>query len=196
LPRQIFLRASKRVFWFFMNKKDKPVFVKKLSDELANAKSVVLVDFSGLTVKAQQDLKKRFKESNSKMLVVKNTLFKLAAEDAKLPKETLADTVLTGQTAVITSGTDPVSPIQILGKFAKESVSVTGEPLPKFKVGVIEGKFQDSESLVKISTLPGKDVLLGQVLGNLMAPEYGLVSVLNANMQKLIFVLSEAGKRG
>ena len=151
-----------------MNKKDKPALVKKLGEELASAKSVVLVDFSGLTVKLQQDLKKRLKENKSKLLVVKNTLFKLAGTAAKLPKETLTDTVLVGQTAVVTSSDDAVSPIQVLGKFAREF------ELPKFKVGVVEGTFQDSESLVKISMLPGREALLGQVLGGLIRPKLWL----------------------
>ena len=179
-----------------MKKIEKELLVKNLSEELKTAKSVVLVDFAGLTVKLQQDLKKRLKETKSKMLVIKNSLFKLAGESAKLPKDTLTDTVLTGQTAVIISEDNAVSLIQVLGKFAKESVSRAGETLPKFKVGVVEGHFQDSESLNKISLLPNKDILLGQALGSLMTPCYQLVSVLNTNMQKLVFVLSEASKRG
>ena len=179
-----------------MKKIEKELLVKNLSEELKTAKSVVLVDFSGLTVKLQQELKKRLKENKSKMLIVKNSLFKLAGNEAKIPKETLSDTVLTGQTAMVISFEDAISPIQILGRFAKEFVSGAGEPLPKFKVGVVEGTPYDSEGLVKISTLPGKDSLLSQVLGCLVSPSFGLVSVLNANMQKLVFVLSEASKRG
>ena len=56
-------------------------------------------------------------------------------------------------------------------------------------MAIIEGAFQDTESLTKISTLPGRDALLGQVLGTLMSSPYGLVGVLNANMQKLVYIL-------
>jgi len=171
-----------------MLKKDKPELIQKLSKQLADAKSVVLVDFAGLTVKLQQELKKRLKESSSSMLIVKNTLFKLAANEAKLPRETLTDSVLTGQTAIVTSSHDSVTPIQVLGKFSKEFDQL------RFKVGVVDGEFQDNTSLVKISTLPGIDILLAQVLGCLASPSFSLVGVLKANMQKLIYILSEYTK--
>ena len=53
----------------------------------------------------------------------------------------------------------------------------------------------DQEALTKLSTLPGRDALLGQFLGTLMGAEYGLVGTLNANFQKLVYVLSEASKK-
>lgn len=172
-----------------MLKNEKAKLVEKLSKELKDAKSAILVNYAGLNVKAQQELKGRLRESGSKMVVVKNTLLKRAAEEAKLDEKMVTDTVLSGQTALILSGEDAVAPVQILGKFAKEF------ELPKFKVGVVEGSFQDEAGLKTLSTLPGRDALLGQLLGALMASEYGLVGTLNANMQKLVFVLSEASKK-
>lgn len=172
-----------------MLKSEKVKLVEDLSGKLKEAKTVFLVNYSGLNVKAQQDLKSRLRESGSRMVVVKNTLLKRAGEDAKLDPKMIEDTVLSGQTALILSGEDAVAPIQILGKFAKEF------SLPKFKVGVVEGSFQDEVSLTKLSTLPGRDVLLGQVLGALVASEYGLVGTLNGNLQKLVFVIDQASKK-
>jgi large subunit ribosomal protein L10 len=166
-----------------MKKAEKQFFIDNLAAELKTAKSVVLINYSGLTVKAQQDLKKRLKEAESKMVVVKNTLLKRAAEIAKIDKQLLTETVLTGQTALIIATNDPIAPIQVLGKFAKEN------EVPKFKVGIIENSFQDEASLSKISTLPGRDALLSQLLGTLMSSQYGLVGTLNANTQKLIYIL-------
>ncbi len=119
------------------------------------------------------------------MVVVKNTLLKRAIELAKIDNKIATDEILSGQTALVIADEDPVAPIQILGKFAKEN------ELPKFKVGVVEGSFQDSESLAKLSALPGRDVLLGQVLGALMSPQYGLVGTLQGNIQKLLFILKQ-----
>ena len=129
------------------------------------------------------------------MVVVKNTLLKRAGEVAGMDKELLADSILTGQTALIISSADPIAPIQILGKFAKEFVSEAGLPIPKFKVGVVEGSFQDESALAKLSTLPGRDALLGQLLGTLMGSQYGLVGTLNANLQKLVNILDQASKK-
>lgn len=168
-----------------MKKQEKAFFVENLTEELKSAKSFVLINFAGLSVKAQQELKARLKEVGAKMIVVKNTLLKRAAEAAKIEPEVLTDTVLSGQTALIVAEDDSIAPLQILGKFAKEF------EVPSFKVGVVNGMFQDSEALAKLASLPGRDALLGQLLGVLMAGPHSLVSTLSANSQKLVFILKE-----
>ena len=168
-----------------MYKAEKVTLVDNLVEELKDAKSLVLVNYTGLNVKSQQELKRRLKEVNGRMVVVKNTLLKRAIERAKLDDQMATDEILQGQTALVIADEDPIAPIQTLGKFAKET------ELPKFKVGVVEGSFQNSEALAKLSTLPGRDALLGQVLGALIAPEYGLVGTLQGNIQKLLFILKQ-----
>lgn len=172
-----------------MKKADKITFVEGLTKELKDAKSLVLVNYTGLDVKAQQELKHRLNAVGSRMVVIKNTLLKRAAKEAKLDENITTDTVLSGQTALVIATEDAVAPIQVLGKFTKEFEK------PKFKVGIVEGSYQDESSLLTLSTLPGRDVLLGKVLGALMAPEYGLVGTLNANMQKLVYILDQASKK-
>lgn len=171
-----------------MKKAEKVTFVDNLTEELKTARSVVLVNYAGLSVKAQQDLKSRLKEVDGRMVVVKNNLLKRAGEAAKVDSEVLTDTVLSGQTALIIADGEPIAPLQVLGKFAKEF------EVPKFKVGIVEGSFQDSEALVKLASLPGRDALLGQLLGVLMGPSYGIVGTLNGNMQKLVYVLDQKAK--
>lgn len=173
-----------------MNKQDKINLVDDLSSKLKKATSLVLVNYVGLSVSLQQALKSRLKEVGSNMVVVKNTLIKRAGEEAGIAKEVLTDEVLSGQTALIISESDAISSIQVIGKFAKEF------NIPQFKVGIVEGSFQDKDSLIKLSTIPNRDVLLSQVLGSLMSPSYGLVGVLQGNLQKLIYVLKEVSTRG
>jgi large subunit ribosomal protein L10 len=177
-----------------MKKAEKQFFVDNLAAELKTAKSVILINYTGLTVKAQQELKKRLEEVKAKMIVVKNTLLKRAAGISKLDSQILTDEILTGQTALVIGTGDSIAPLQVLGKFAKEFESGTGNPIPKFKVGIVDNIFQDEATLVKISALPGRDALLGQLLGSLMASQYGLVGTLNANIQKLLFILNEKSK--
>lgn len=178
-----------------MLKAEKVTFVENLEKELKGAKSVVLVNYAGLGVKAQQELKNRLSGVGAKMVVVKNTLLKRAGEAVGIDKELLSDSILTGQTALVISSADPIAPIQVLGKFAKEFVSEAGNPIPKFKVGVVDGSFQDETALAKLSTLPGRDILLGQLLGTLMGSEFGLVGTLNGNLQKLVNILDQASKK-
>lgn len=171
-----------------MKKVEKTLFVDNLTAELKDAKSMVLINYTGLSVSSQQELKKRLKEVGASMLVVKNTLLKRAAEGAKIDKDLLTDEVLSGQTALVVSSGDPISFIQVIGKFAKEF------EVPKMKVGIVEGSFQNTDALVKLSSLASKDVLLSQLLGTLMSPSYGIVGVLNGNLQKLVYILSEKAK--
>ena len=117
------------------------------------------------------------------MVVVKNTLLKRAFESAKIDSKMATDEILSGQTALVIAESDPIGPILILGKFAKDN------ELPKFKVGVVEGSFYDSLSLSQLSNLPSRDALLGQLLGTLMGSEYGLVGTLQGNLNKLVYIL-------
>lgn len=172
-----------------MIKSQKIELVSSLTQELKGAKSVVLVNFAGMGVKAQQELKRRLTEAGAKMIVVKNTLLRRAALEAKLDEKAIEESILTGQTAIVIGTEDPVAPISVIGKFAKEF------ELPKMKVGIVEGSFQDETALVKLSTLPGRDGLLGQALGSLMGSLYSLVGTLNSPMQGLVYTLSaKAGK--
>lgn len=166
-----------------MIRKEKETLVQTLTQELKSASSIVLVDYAGLDVKKSQALKSELKKVNARMLVVKNTLFKLAGKAINAPQETLSDEVLSGPTAMVITTEDPIAPLQVLGKFAKEN------ELPKFKVGVIENVFQNTETLVKLSQLPSKEVLVGQALGTIAAPLYGLVGTLQGNLQKLVWIL-------
>jgi large subunit ribosomal protein L10 len=167
-----------------MKKAEKGFFVDNLSEELKNATSIVLVDYTGLSVKKQQEMKKLLKEIGAKMFVTKNTLFKIAGKNAKIPEETISDTVLSGPTAFIMSEGDPIAPIQVLAKFSQIN------EIPQFKVAVINGIFQDKETLLKLSKLPSLDILHSQVVGSIASPIYGLLGTLQGNLQKLVYLLS------
>ncbi|MEK7497320.1 MAG: 50S ribosomal protein L10 [Patescibacteria group bacterium] len=168
-----------------INKQQKISLVEGLSKDLEAAKGLVLVNFAGMGVKTQQDLKKRLKEAGATFVVVKNTLLKKAAEAAKIDVKVIEGSILTGQTALVIAGEDSLAPVQIIGKFAKEFT------VPKMKVGIVEGLFQDKDALEMLSKLPNRDVLLSQVLGSLMGNLYGLVATLKGPGQKLVYVLNQ-----
>ena len=171
----------------FQAKKD---LVVSLTPRLKNASSVVFVNYTGLSVTLQQKLKSELKAIGSDMTVVKNTLIRRAGKEAGILEDVLTDEVLSGQTALILTEGDAVATIQVIGKFVKEN------QVPQFKIGIVDGNLQDKNALVKISTLPTKDVLYSQVVGSLMSPMYGLVGTLNGNMQKLLYILKEVSTRG
>ena len=173
-----------------MNKQNKTDLIKDLAPKLKASTSIVFVNYAGLSVTLQKKLKDQLKAIGSDMTVVKNTLIRLAGKEAGIDESVLSDEVLSGQTAVIMTEEDAVAPIQIIGKFVKEN------QIPNFKMGIVEGNVQNKEGLVKISTLPTKDVLFSQVVGSLQSSMYGLVGTLNGNMQKLVYILKEVSTRG
>ena len=181
-----FGRNDKRII---MTNQDKVETVKALTKDIKDSSAVVLVDYAGLDVKSQQELKRELKKVDARMLVVKNTLFKIAGKEAGSPEEALTDTVLSGPTAMILTKKDPIAPLQVLDKFMKEN------ELPQFKVGIVENAFQDKDALIKLSKLPGKEVLAAQAVGAVAAPLYGLVGTLQGPMQKLVFILKQASQK-
>lgn len=164
--------------------------VVRLVGDISKATSIVIIDPSHLTVKLQQELKKRLKGVGASLLIVKNTLLKIAGEESKLAKETTTDEILSGPTALVLGTGDSIAPLQVLAKFASEFEVVN------FKAGIVDGAFQDKLALGTLSKLPGKSVLLSQVLGSITAPLYGLVGTLQGNLQKLIYVLDTKAKAG
>jgi len=97
-----------------MKKAEKTFFVENLTEELKSAKGIVLINYTGLSVKTQQSLQKRLKEVKAKMLIVKNTLLKRACEAAKINNQILTSDILTGQTALVIAEADPIAPLQVL----------------------------------------------------------------------------------
>ena len=171
-----------------MKKAEKSFFVENLIQELKSATCIVLIDYTGLSVKMQQDLKKKLASTDAKILVLKNTLFKLAGKSANVPEPALSDSVLSGPTALVISSGDSIAPLQVLSKFAKEN------EILNFKVGIIDGDFTDKDTLTKLSLLPSKEALYGQLVGSIASPMYGLVGTLQGNLQKLVWILNEKVK--
>jgi large subunit ribosomal protein L10 len=170
-------------------KQEKKDYVGALADKLKEAKSVVFVDYTGMAVAMQQELKARLRETGGSMLVAKNTLVRLAADKAGLDEGLHRDEVLRRQTALVFSGDDAVASIQVLGKFARDN------EIPKIKAGVVEGVYLDEARVVRISTLPSREQLYANVVGAVASPMYGLVGALRGNLQKLVYILEQHRKQ-
>ncbi|KKS77265.1 MAG: 50S ribosomal protein L10 [Candidatus Woesebacteria bacterium GW2011_GWB1_43_14] len=171
-------------------KQEKKEAVDNLASDIKKAKSLVMVDYSGMGMSALSTLREKLTEAGARMIVAKNTLINLAGKKAEISDEVLSEDILTGQTALIFANEDAISPIQALGKFIKEFEA------PKLKAGIIEGKFLNETGLLAISKLPTREVLAGQVVGAIAGPMYGLVGTLEGNLQKLIYILKSKADKG
>ena len=149
------------------------------------ANSIFFTRYQGLDVGAITKLRGEFFKSNVEFRVAKNTLLKLALNEAKLPK---LDGVLKGDTAIAVSYDSPVSPAKALKKFIKD------HELPTVKGIIIEGESLSIDYFDRLAEMDSKEDLLSQLILILQSPLQNLVSTLNAPMQNTLGVLKNLKK--
>ena len=153
----------------------KQPIVQEISETIKEAKAVVVVDYRGLTVAEDTQLRKQLREAGVTYKVYKNTLVSRAVEGTAF--ESLRD-VLEGPSAFAVSTTDATAPARILAEFAKKA------PKLELKAGVVDGTYYDTEGIKTIATIPSKEVLLSKLLGSLQSPVTNLARVLNQIAEK------------
>ncbi|MEE1101138.1 MAG: 50S ribosomal protein L10 [Agathobacter sp.] len=148
----------------------KQPIVDEISATIKDAASVVVVDYRGLTVAEDTQLRKQLREAGVTYKVYKNTLVSRAVEGTDF--ESLRD-VLEGPSAFAVSADDATAPARILAKFAKTA------PKLEIKAGVVEGTYYDAEGMKAIASVPSREELLSKLLGSLQSPIANLARVLN-----------------
>jgi large subunit ribosomal protein L10 len=162
--------------------------VDEFSDLLSRAQSIVLADFTGLNVAAVSQLRRRCRAAGVEYKVVKNTLARRAVERAGIPD---LSALLEGPSAWAVHPGDQVVAAKVLVDFAKE------HEVFKIRGGFVEGRVLTHKELVALAKLPGRDVLLAQVLGTLQAPMAGFAGALSAVLRGFATVVQAyAKKRG
>ena len=155
--------------------------VRVVTEELRNAKGAVLVDYRGINVSQDTELRTALRKAGVKYSVVKNTMLRFAATDLGLEKLKKS---LEGPTAIATSSTDPVAPAKIMSEYAKKF------DMLNIKAGIVEGSILDVGGVQTLAELPPKEILVATMLGVMISPISGLVNVLNANIRGLAVALS------
>ena len=153
----------------------KQPIVQEISEMINGAQSVVVVDYRGLTVAEDTQLRKQLREAGVSYKVYKNTLVNRAVEGTEF--ESLRD-VLEGPSAFAVSTTDATAPARIVAQFAKEN------PVLEIKTGVVEGTYYDNAGIKTIATIPSRDVLISKLLGSMQSPI--------ANFARVIKQIAEA----
>ena len=152
----------------------KPV-VEEISANIKDAQSVVLVDYRGLTVEQDTQLRKNLREAGVSYKVYKNTMMNFAFKGTDF--EGLAP-YLNGPSAMAYSSTDATAPARVLAEFAKKADKL------EIKAGVVEGTVYDAAGMAKIADIPSREVLLSRLLGSMQSPITNLARVLNQIAEK------------
>ncbi|MDN6161966.1 MAG: 50S ribosomal protein L10 [Atopostipes sp.] len=132
-----------------------------LKEKFENAVSFVVVDYRGLTVAEDTELRKELREAGVEMHVVKNTLLRRAADAADI--EGIEETFV-GPTAIAFSNEEVVAPAKIIVEFAEDA------PVLEVKGGYMEGEVVSIETIEEIAKLPDREGLLSMLLSVLQAP--------------------------
>ena len=153
----------------------KQPIVAEISEAIKEAQSVVLVDYRGLTVEQDTNLRKQLREAGVTYKVYKNTMMNFAFKGTDF--EGLAP-YLEGPSAVAISTTDATAPARILAKFAKDAKAL------EIKAGVVEGTVYDANGMQAIAAIPSRDELISKLLGSLQSPITNFARVMNQLAEK------------
>jgi large subunit ribosomal protein L10 len=169
-----------------MRKEQKTALVAEITEGLGRASIALVSEYRGITAGEATEVRRKIRAVHGELRVAKNTLIRRAVKDTAY---SMLDEQLGGPVGLILSFADPI-------ELAK---TVTGmrELGEKFKVrgGVLDGKPLTAEEIQALAALPPREVVLGQLLGLLMAPATQVVRLLNEPGSALARVVDAIGKK-
>ena len=139
----------------------KQPIVDEIINNVKDAESVVLVNYSGLTVEQDTALRKELREAGVVYKVYKNTMMNFAFKGT--PCEELCQH-LEGTNALAVCTEDATAPARILAKYAKDV------PTLELVAGVVEDTYYDKAGIEALSKVPSREELLGKLLGSMQSP--------------------------
>ncbi len=148
----------------------KQPIVEAIKEHLDGAKGVVLVDYRGLTVEQDTELRSALRKENVIYKVYKNTMIKRAVEGTEFEPLTVD---LEGPTAIAISKEDATAPGRVLAKAAKTAKAL------EIKSGVVEGTYYDAKGMQVVATIPAREELLSKLLGSLQSPMANFARVID-----------------
>lgn len=152
----------------------KPI-IEEISENLKDAKSAVVVDYRGLTVEQDTQLRRKLREAGVVYKVYKNTMINFAIKGTDF--EALAPQ-LEGPTAIAISKDDATAPARVLYEFSK------GAEALQLKGGIVEGTYYDADGIKVIATIPSREELLSKLLGSIQSPVANFARVIKQIAEK------------
>ena len=168
-----------------MDRAGKAEILGEIKESFANVASVVIADYSGITVPVVTAMRDDFRKNGCHYRVLKNSLVKIAVKGSTMEP---MSALMVGPTAVIWSNEVPQTPAKIALKWAKDQ--------PKFKIrgGFFDGSVLDATGVDNLSKMPGKDEIRASLLMTFLAAPQDFVRTLIAGPQNFMYLL-DARKR-
>ena len=153
----------------------KQPIVAAIAEDVKDAQTVVLVDYRGLTVAQDTELRKQLREAGIIYKVCKNTMMKRAFEGTEFAG---LNEYLEGPSAIAISKDDATAPARIICEFAKTANKL------EVKAGVCEGNVYDAAGVQELAKVPTREVLLGRLLGSMQSPIANFARVIKQIAEK------------
>jgi large subunit ribosomal protein L10 len=150
--------------------------VQEIAEKIRNAKSIVLVEYNGLTVDMANELRNKCREAGVEYKVYKNTLMRFAFEELGYDGITPN---LEGPNAIAFSYEDEVSAAKVTNDFAK-----TSNDTIVIKAGIAEGRVMNASEVTALASVPTREILIAQLAG-----------VLQGNIRNLAYMLDQISKK-
>jgi large subunit ribosomal protein L10 len=150
---------------------DKKIIIDGLLERVNASPFVIVIDYTGLSVKQFTELRDRLRQAGSACTVAKNTYMRKALAEAGLPD--LGDD-LTGQTAFITGDNEVFAAAKAIKNFEKEFKK------PQMKIGLLGNAVLDADKLKTLADIPSREAVLAQLLGTILEPASMIARVLKA----------------
>lgn len=164
-----------------MSRDKKEKIIDNLEEVISNCSIGVLTDYRGLTVSQMTALRRRIQEAGGEYRVVKNTLARLAV--ARADREELADS-FEGPVAIAFGYSDITEIARIITGYIRETRLSLG-----IKGGFTSDRVLSPADITTLSTIPSREILLAQLLGQMNSPITSLVRVLASPVRGLAQVL-------
>lgn len=158
----------------------------EIVEKLQKNQHFFVVEYKGLTVADITNLRRKLKEADSELKVIKNTLLEIALKNLEMPN---IEEYLSGPNAIVYVKEDAVKAAKVLHDFSKENDKLV------LKCGIVDGHVFEARRIKDLAMLPPKEELIAKLLGSLKSPLYGLVSVINGPVRGLAIALSEIAKQ-
>ncbi len=153
----------------------KKAVVAEIKEKLVAAKSVVLIDYRGLTVAEVTELRNQCRKAGVEYAVLKNTMVNLAAKEAGIEG---LKSFLKGPTAVAFGMEDAVAPAKVLTEFIKKTKKT------EVKCGLLDGQILDAAGVEALAAIPSREVLIAKIMGSMMSAVSKFVYVVEAIRKK------------
>ena len=145
--------------------------VADIKQKFEKAQTAVLVDYRGLNVAEDTELRNQLRKAGVEYAVLKNTMINLAIQDMGLDD---VKTHLEGPTAVAFGYEDAIAPAKIVSEFVKKSKKMT------IKCGVCDGAYLDEAGVQALANTPSREVLIAKIMGSMMSSVSKFVYALEA----------------